>query len=131
MRNGVVAETLRNAGDCHNVIFGLQLPDLTAIARELEPSEELAEALWADSGVRESRLLACYLMPHEAMTPDKAIGMAASTRTREEGDILAFRLLRHLDFAPSLARTLLAGKDDNVRHTATALCRFVDPAPEP
>ena len=60
-RNGIVSDTLRKAGMPYNIIFGLQLPQIAAIAREYGASDELADSLWKDSGVRESRLLACYL----------------------------------------------------------------------
>ena len=60
-RNGIVSDTLRKAGMPYNIIFGLQLPQIAEIARSNEKNLELADALWQDSGVRESRLLACYL----------------------------------------------------------------------
>ena len=32
-RNGMLADRLREAGDCHKVIFGLNLPQIVDIAR--------------------------------------------------------------------------------------------------
>ena len=67
-RNGIVADTLRSAGmNCYSVIFGLNLPQLSAIARQITETHDrdafvsLADALWADKAVRESRLLALHL----------------------------------------------------------------------
>ena len=34
-RNGIVADTLRQAGDAHQLIFGLVLPQLTLIAKDV------------------------------------------------------------------------------------------------
>ncbi|MDE6578726.1 MAG: DNA alkylation repair protein [Muribaculaceae bacterium] len=91
-RNGIVADVLRRAGYPHSVIFGLQLPQISEIARGLGPSEELADALWADLDVRESRILACYLYPKESVTKEKVEEMLASARTQEEKDMIRFKL---------------------------------------
>lgn len=97
-RNGVVADTLRKVTD-YDVIFGLQVPQIAAIARECGQDMQLAEALWADSKVRESRLLATYVFPPEEVSLDRALRLAAEVQTQEEADMLAFRLLKRLPFA--------------------------------
>lgn len=90
---------------CYNVIFGLQVPQLAAIARETERVPELARELWADRGVRESRLLAPYLFSAETMSEDDAVALALDVQTQEEADMLAFRFLkRHPAAASILAR---------------------------
>lgn len=114
-RNGIVADTLRKAGEPFGVIFGLQLPQLSEIARQTGKSAELADSLWADSNVRESRLLACWVYPPEEISMEKAVALASGVITREEADILAFRLLRYLPFAAPLAETLL-GLDEPLPH---------------
>lgn len=101
-RNGAVADTLRRYGIPHKTIFGLDVPRLAEIARGLTPSLELADRLWADSDVRESRLLAAYLYPPAEVTADKALELARGVRTQEEADMLAFRLFKRLDFAGRL-----------------------------
>lgn len=109
-RNGIVADTLRKAGMPYPVIFGLQIPQIAQIAREAEASRRpllpLAERLWADRNVRESRLLACYLFPPGEIDTDKALSLASDVITHEEADILCFRLLRRLPFAESLLNLL-------------------------
>lgn len=101
-RNGIIADTLRKAGMPYKVIFGLQIPQIAAIARDITPSMEIADELWADSEVRESRLLATYLFPIESVTEEKALSLLRSTRTPEESDMLSFRLLKRLPFAADL-----------------------------
>lgn len=105
-RNGIVADTLRSAGTPHKIIFGLQLPQIAEISRNVIHSKELSEALWNDTAVRESRLLACRVYPVEEMDYEKALEMAISVMNREEADILSFFLLRKLHFAPQLLDTL-------------------------
>lgn len=101
-RNGIVADTLRKAGMDYDIIFGLQIPQLSRIARQVE-NPELAEALWRDKKVRESRLLACCLFAPETVDEEMAMLLSSDVQTREEADILCFRLLRRLPYAESLA----------------------------
>lgn len=105
-RNGVIADTLRQAGWPHKVIFGLNLPQLTEIARSLpSPDIDLALKLWADREVRESRLLAPFLLPRD-LDADRLLELCADIRTREETDLMAFRHIRYrADAADIAART--------------------------
>ena len=108
LRNGMLADTLRKAGMPYGIIFGMNVPQLGQLARDItaDPDSDLGQLagqLWADRNVRESRLLACWLFPVEAVTPEAALAMMADVQTREEADILAFRLLRRLPFAERLA----------------------------
>ena len=105
-RNGIVAKAFRDAGSHYQRVFGLQLPQLAAIAREAGYDSGLARELWAEKDCRESRLLACYLFDPECLTEEEAMKMAAEVQTREEADILAWRLLRRLPYASSLADRL-------------------------
>lgn len=125
-RNGIISDTLRKAGMPYSIIFGLQLPQLAAIAREYEPSLELAAELWNDENVRESRLLACYLFPVESITEENAITLAESLLTKEEADILCFRLLRRLPFAETLSLKLTASEKPLVSYCGEALRRNLD-----
>ena len=126
-RNGIVADTLRDAGMPYHVIFGLQLPQLAQIARSVAPSLSLANDLWADDKVRESRLLACYLFPKESITLEQALALARSVQTVEEADIICFRLLRYLPFAEQLVAEIPVGTDNpSVKYCATALRRNLD-----
>lgn len=101
-RNGALADTLRGYGDPHKIIFGLDVPRIAAIAASLTPSLPLAEELWADRDVRESRLLAAYLFPVAEVDMERALGLAADVRDREEADMLSFRLFKRLPFAREL-----------------------------
>lgn len=105
-RNGAVADTLRRYGIPHKVIFGLEIPRLAEIARGLEASEELADRLWADNEVRESRLLATYLYSPTTISEDKVIKLASEVRTQEEADMLAFRLLKRMANAEQILNKL-------------------------
>lgn len=107
MRNGVVADTLRSAGSPYKVIFGLNLPQIVDIARDMAPDRTLAEELWANKTTRESQLAAPMIMPRESFTVDDARRWCASIADRESADILCHRLLRHLPYAADLAAELV------------------------
>lgn len=117
-RNGIVADALRKAGMPYKVIFGLQVPQIAEIARGIRPDMTTADELWADSTVRESRLLASYIYPHEEMTLEKGLEIARGILTREEADMLAFRLFKRLPFAASLLEAMRA--DTGVSEYAVA-----------
>lgn len=107
LRNGVIADSLRKAGCPHRIIFGLNLPQLNEIAAQYGPSEELAEALWVDTPLRESALLAPMLYPKEKLTLEKARKLCATVMWHEDADILCFKLLRDAPFATQLAKELV------------------------
>lgn len=105
-RNGVVADTLRRSGMPYKMIFGVDVATLRQIALECGPNQELAESLWDDRDTRESRLLAPQLMDPRCVGIDKTFDICLDVRTREEADILTFRLLRHLPYARQLLEKL-------------------------
>lgn len=102
MRNGVVAKAFQDAGAPYKRIFGLQIPQIGAIAREAGYDFALGRELLLETDCREARLLAYYLFDPVKVTEAEAIGMAQDVKTREEADILAWRLLRRLPYAASL-----------------------------
>lgn len=122
-RNGVVADTLRQAGMPYSIIFGLNVPQLAAIARPLMPDHELARELWADRNVRESRLLACYLFDPKKVKNDEALALAAGTQTREEADMLVMHLLSKMPDSTMLLMQLEMFADTPMLNCADALRR--------
>lgn len=120
-RNGAVADSLRQAGiTCYRIVFGLNVPQIAEIARRNEKSMELAEWLWADNGVRESRLLASHLFVQERVDMDYACRLIDELQTTEEADMLCFRLLKYLDFAP-----MLVEKYEESEHALSRYCAKV------
>lgn len=130
LRNGMIADTLRKGGLEQKYIFGLQLPQIKEIAMRFnqeteEEAFELARDLWSDSDCREARLLACHLMPHSLISKEEATEWASDVRTREEADIIAFRLLRFVPYAAEIADELSATDHTLKKYTAEAIRRFV------
>lgn len=130
MRNGVIADTLRKGGLEQKYIFGLQLPQIKEIANQYRPESDeecaiLARELWSDRGCRESRLLACHIMPAIQMQEQEAKEWSSDVASREEADILAFRLLRYLPFAATLSEKLSSSDNPLQKYAATAIQRFL------
>lgn len=130
LRNGIIADTLRKGGLEQKYIFGLQLPEIKGLAEKFRPADTdeaaiLARLLWEDRECREGRLLACHIMPSSAMTPAEATEWAEGVATREEADILAFRLLRYLTHAGTIAESLSVSDNPLKKYTATAIKRFI------
>lgn len=101
-RNGIVAKAFHDAGAPHKRIFGLQLPQIGAIARETGYDEVLARELWKEKDCREARLLSCYLFNPDSLESEEALALARDVAGREEADIIAWRLLRRLPYATAL-----------------------------
>lgn len=101
-RNGIVADALRKGGMPYSVIFGLQVPQIANISKKLPQSMELADELWSDRNVRESRILAAYIFPPDNLDMEKALSLARDVQTQEEADMLAFRIFKRLPFAAEL-----------------------------
>lgn len=107
MRNGMMGEQLRRAGQPYRIIFGLNLPQVSAIARESPHDADLAQALWQNSGTRESLMIAPMLYPHDEATPVLARTWIETAPTIEAIDILCLRLIKGQPWAEELAMNLL------------------------
>ena len=69
--NGVASADMRKAGIGYKLNFGVGIPALKEIAKEIEKSPELAAALWKED-VRECRILAALIYPEDQFLPDMA-----------------------------------------------------------
>ncbi len=94
LRNGNTADILRRGGSRFGMIYGCDVPAISAIAREIGRNHELAIELWNDSNVRESRLLAPWLMDNDLLTIDDCVALAEGSVGMEDALMLAFRVLK-------------------------------------
>lgn len=112
LRNGVIADRLRTAGDPHRIVFGLTLPQLAEVAAASPHDNHLAQMLWDNDTTRESRLLAPMLADADTFDCETARAWVESLKGAEEADILCHKLLRHLTFAIELVDRY-ADRNDN------------------
>ena len=98
-RNGMLADRLRSAGDCHSVIFGLNLPQIVEISKSIGNDKNLSEQLWANSTTRESRLLAPMIYPVAEFSETLAKVWIEGLENTEVVDVFCHRLLRRSEYA--------------------------------
>lgn len=100
-QNVYTSSLLRQHGYEYKVAFGLSLPDVKEMAQRIGQEltdassvlygldvTQVAEALWADTGIRESLLVAPMLYPRGTMTVETAERWAQSIPTPEVADVV-------------------------------------------
>lgn len=120
-RNGILADQLRNAGDKHTVIFGLNIPQLMNIANETGHNADVARELWNNSSSRESRMIAPMIFPYTEMSHDEACKWIESIENIEIADNLCHKLLKKLPSAEALFIKYSVSDNDLLRYTAFRL----------
>lgn len=127
-RNGIVADTLRKAGDPHTMIMGCLLVDISGIATRFgeaigEPEQRaaIASELWSDINSRECRLAAPMLYPADMMTLELAVKWCEAVETVEVADNLCHKLMRKIPDADTLFRQLIAKDKPLVKYTGYRL----------
>ncbi len=119
-RNGMLADALREAGDTHRMIFGLNLPQIVNIANSITPNEDVATELWNSTETRECRLIAPMIYPVDKFDEQTAIKWISEVENIEIADNLCHKLLRKAPYADRLCITLMNGTDIQ-RYTALRL----------
>ena len=130
MRNGIIADTMRKAGDTHRIIFGLNLPQLAEIAHDYLGDRSLACTLWDNRTTRESRLIAPMIFPASEMPRELSMQWALDAQGFEETDILCHRLLRRLPYATDLLDSLIGIRGCCYLTLRLALNLLPDSAPQ-
>lgn len=95
-QNVVVSNLLREHGYIYKVAFGCSLPDIKSVARMLSEGavegltagKDLAEALWTDDAIRESKLCAPMVFPRGEMDLATAERWSLSIPTPEVADVV-------------------------------------------
>lgn len=134
MRNGDLAQQMRERGASYRINFGLNLPQVSEIARDFlsggvenrrfEPGFDMAgfaRRLRDNVSTRESMLIAPMLFPVEELTMDEAVGWVRNVASPEVADVLCLKLLRNWCGAEKLARGLLSDEIPLSRYCALRL----------
>lgn len=111
MMNGVASLSMREKGVNYHVNWGVPLPELKKMAKEIGEDYDLAIALWKDN-VRECKIIATMIMPKERMSRELADVWMEQTTSQEIAEMAAFNLYQHLDFAPEIAYTWIASDNE-------------------
>jgi len=113
--DGATAQSMRQKGLDYHLNWGVTLPRLQEMAREIAsghpPLYQLALALWKEN-VRECKILATMLMPPDEMLPEVADIWMEQVPTVEVAEQAAFNLFQHLPYAAEKAFLWLSSSDD-------------------
>ncbi len=100
--DGITAQSLRDKGYQHMLVWGVAHHHLVDIAKQFAPDYSLATALW-QCNVRECKLLATLLMPPDELSLATAQQWIDQADNIELIERLVFNLLQHCPFALTLA----------------------------
>ena len=112
-RNGIVADSLRKLYPAATMIYGLTVPQFVELSKKYPHDFELADALWKDGKSRESRIFSFYLFPVNEIREDYVVKMLIEVMSREEAELLAFKVLKNLPKAKDIYLTLSNQTFDN------------------
>lgn len=121
LRNGVIADALRNAGSLYRYIFGLNLIQLKELAKEMGFDSSMAALLRSDKLCRESQLLAPMVAPVEQMTVNDAVSWISDVDDTETIDVLCHSLLRRMPVAMEVIERAIMSDRDLTRYAALRL----------
>ena len=113
MMDGVASQSMREKGLDYHVNWGASIPMLRKKAAEIGKDYDLAIALWKEN-VRECKILATLLMPHDKMPEEVAEIWMEQTHSQEMAEMQAFNLYQYVSYAPKLAYRWMA-LDDTVK----------------
>lgn len=111
--NGIVSQNMRNLGANYKINFGLTLPLLKKIAEEIPADAQLANALWNDTAVRESMMLAPMLYPADEFNEDEAEKWVTNMPNIEIADICCKSLFRRLQIRTSKSTVMESLRQDD------------------
>lgn len=141
MRNGDLAQQMTERGARYRINFGLNLPQISEIARDFLPGgnehtvceagpiplpsgfdmADFSRRLRDNTSTRESMLIAPMLFPVKQLTEEEALGWARSVPTPEVADVLCLKLLRNYPDAPRLVEMLSGDSEPLPRYVALRL----------
>lgn len=105
--NGQASQSMREKGLEYHLNWGVPLLQLKKMAADLPRDYDFAITLWKED-IRECKILATLVMPHDKMPEEVAEIWMDQTRSQEMAEMLAFNLYQHLSYAPKLAYRWMA-----------------------
>lgn len=109
--NGPVSASMRQKGADYHLNWGVPFTELRQMATELPHDYDLAIALWKEN-IRECKILATLVMPHDKMPEEVAEIWMEQTHSQEMAEMQAFNLYQHLAFGPKLAYKWMASDNE-------------------
>ncbi len=111
--NGPASQSMREKGLDYRLNWGVPFIRLKQMAVDLPHDYDFAIALWKED-IRECKILATLLMPHDKMPEEVADIWMEQTHSQELAEMQAFNLYQYVSYAPKLAYLWMA-LDDTVK----------------
>lgn len=111
--NGPASQSMREKGLDYRLNWGVPFIQLKQMAADLPHDCDFAIALWKED-IRECKILATLLMPHDKMPEEVAEIWMEQTHSQEMAEMQAFNLYQYVSYAPKLAYRWMA-LDDTVK----------------
>lgn len=111
--NGPASQSMREKGLDYRLNWGVPFIQQKQMAADLPHDYDFAIALWKED-IRECKILATLLMPHDKMPEEVAEIWMEQTHSQEMAEMQAFNLYQYVSYAPKLAYRWMA-LDDTVK----------------
>lgn len=105
--NGPASQSMREKGLDYRLNWGVPFIQLKQMAADLPHDYDFAIALWKED-IRECKILATLLMPHDKMPEEVAEIWMEQTHSQEMAEMQAFNLYQYVSYAPKLAYRWMA-----------------------
>lgn len=116
--NGPASQSMREKGLDYRLNWGVPFIQLKQMAADLPHDYDFAIALWKED-IRECKILATLLMPHDKMPEEVAEIWMEQTHSQEMAEMQAFNLYQYVSYAPKLAYRWMALND-----TVKEICAY-------
>lgn len=118
MMNGQASQSMREKGLDYHLNWGVPFMQLKQMAADLPHDYDFAIALWKED-IRECKILATLVMPHDKMPEEVAEIWMDQTRSQEMAEMQAFNLYQYVSYAPKLAYRWMA-----LDNTVKEICAY-------
>ncbi len=118
MMNGQASQSMREKGLDYHLNWGVPFIQLKQMAADLPQDYDFAIALWKED-IRECKILATLVMPHDKMPEEVAEIWMDQTRSQEMAEMQAFNLYQYVSYAPKLAYRWMA-----LDNTVKEICAY-------
>ncbi len=109
LMNGPTSQSMSQKGIGYKINWGVPFIELKKMASEYRKDYSLAIELWKED-IRECKILATLIMPAEEMLPEITEIWMEQVKTQEMAEMLAFNLLRYVNYAPVIAYQWMASE---------------------
>lgn len=107
LMSGPTSQSMTQKGLGYKINWGVPFIELKKMALEYGKDYELGIELWKED-IRECKILATLIMPAEKMLPEITDIWMEQVKSQEMAEMLAFNLLQHVDYAPTIAYEWIA-----------------------